>query len=517
MRLPRSAAILVALTLTALTLVAVSGPATAVQQFQDDFESGNMSNWDSSAGLNVQQAITNGGSAFAARSTASRAWAAKDLSAARDNLFVRLFVNVRSQREEFQVLRFRRASGEILAALSILDSGRLRIRNFVTGNSSVSRDDIHRGWNDLQMQVFVNGRRSRLKAWLDGDRVVSRRVRLGSAGTGTVEIGNRAAGRNYNAVYDDVTVDTERIRDLTVLAAGNIACDPNQAGYNGGDGTATSCHMKHTSNLLVRRYSDAVLALGDNQYICGGHRGFNQSYDPTWGRVYNKTYPVPGDKEYRNTNNSPTGTDCEPPPNLAEGYQAYFSGAPGPAPGSAGEFWYSFELGDWHIVALNSACGLGVVQPDCDPQDGNGSAEYDWLVNDLANSNKQCTLVFFHHPRFSSGKHGNDADTAAFWSAMYDDGVELILNAHEHTYERFRAQDPQQNRDRANGIVEFVVGTGGHSHERFPSGTPEPNSVVRNDSTFGVLEVALRASSWRAEFIPEAGSTFTDSAKGNCH
>jgi hypothetical protein len=271
--------------------------------------------------------------------------------------------------------------------------------------------------------------------------------------------------------------------------------------------------MKHTSNILVNRNYDAVLAAGDNQYICGGQAGYNQSYDPSWGRVYDKTYPTPGDKEYRNTNNSPNGTGCEPPPNLAEGYQAYFSGAPGPAPGTPGEFWYSFDLGDWHIVSLNSACGSGVVLPEC----GVGSPQLNWLINDLANSNQECTLAFFHHPRFSSGKHGNDADTAQFWTAMHDDGVELVVNAHDHTYERFLAQDPQQNRDRAGGIVEFVVGSGGHSHESFPAGAAEPNSAVRNSTSFGILELTLRASSWRAEFVAEAGSTFTDSAKGNCH
>jgi hypothetical protein len=503
----------VTLALTALALVAGPSPVSAVQQFEDDFESGNLSNWDASAGLNVQQSITNGGSAYAARSTASKAWAAKDLASVQQDLFARVFVNVRSQREEFHVLRFRKASGQTLAALSILNSGRLRVRNYVSGKAFTSTNRIHRGWNDLQMRVFVNGRRSRLRAWLDGDGAINHRVRMGSAGTGTVEIGNRIGRRRYTAVYDDVTVDTQFIRDITVLAAGNIACDPNQPSYHGGDGSGFACHMKYTSNILVNRYSDAVLALGDNQYICGGHGAYNQSYDQSWGRVYNKTYPVPGDKEYRTTENSPNGTDCEPPQNFAEGYEAYFGSAPGPAPGASQEFWYSFELGNWHIVALNSACGSGVVLPECGP----GSAELTWLVNDLANSNKQCTLVFFHHPRFSSGTHGNDADTAPFWNAMYDDGVELVLNAHDHTYERFLAQDPQQNRDRANGIVEFVVGSGGHSHEQFPGGAPEPNSAVRNALTFGVLEVALRASSWRAEFIPEAGSSFTDSATGNCH
>jgi hypothetical protein len=367
------------------------------------------------------------------------------------------------------------------------------------------------------MRVFVNGARSRLRAWLDGKGVLNRRARLGSTGTGTVEIGNRLGHRRYVAVYDDVTIDTNFMKDTTIIAAGNIACDPNQPSYNGGNGSGFACHMKATSNTLVRRQPDAVLALGDNQYICGGQSAYNQSYDPSWGRVYDKTYPVPGDKEYRTTVNSPNGTGCEPPQNFAEGFEAYYANAPGPAPGTSKEFWYSFELGNWHIVALNSACGTGTVLPDCDPQDGNGSAEYDWLVNDLANSNKQCTLVFFHHPRFSSGTHGNDADVRFFWDAMYDDGVELVLNAHDHTYERFRAQDPQQNRDQANGIVQFVVGSGGHSHERFPGGTPEPNSAARNDSTFGVLEVALRTSSWRAEFIPEKGSSYTDSATGNCH
>jgi hypothetical protein len=504
----------VVLALSTLSLVAAPGPATAVIKLQDDFEAGNWNKWSSHAGLALQQNVTHGGSTYAAHNTASKGWASKNLGGSQADLYFRAWVNVRRHRDEFQVLGFRRGSGRLFAALAITPSNRLRLRNYDSRRSFTSITRIHRGWNDLQMRVLARGRRSRLTVWLDDDPVrgFPRRARLRRGGTANIELGNRTRGRRYDAIYDDVRVDTRFIRDLTIGAAGNIACDPKQKSYNGGNGSGFACHMKHTSNLLVRGRYNAVLALGDNQYICGGLSAYNQSYDPSWGRVYGRTYPVPGDKEYRTTNNSPDGTGCYDPPNPARGFRAYYANAPGDAPGAAGEFWYSFELGSWHVVALNSACGTGVVQPEC----GVGSPQYQFLQNDLQNSAKECTLVFFHHARFSSGTHGNDADVADFWDLMYNDGVELVLNAHDHTYERFLAQDPAQNRDRANGIVEFVLGTGGHSHEKFPP-NPEPNSAVRNASTFGILEVALRDGNWSAKFVHERGASFTDRVNGNCH
>jgi hypothetical protein len=503
--------------------LALPGPASAAELFSDGFESG-LSPWSSSAGLNIQSRFTNGGSGFAARSRRSVAFASKTLSPARGDVFARVFVLARRNRGEFEVLRFRDARGRAVAGLSILRNGRFLLRSYVTRRARAfgSRAGIHRGWNDLQMRVLM-GRRGRLQVWRDGQLAMRvRRIRLGRGRIGAVDVGNRARRRRYDAVYDDVTIGTTFIRDLTIGAAGNIACDPNQRSYNGGNGSSTACHMRHTSDILVRKNYDAVLALGDNQYICGGLSAYNRSYDPSWGRAYNRTYPVPGDKEYRNTNNAPNGTGCEPPQNFAEGYGAYFANAPGPAPGDAAKFWYSFNLGAWHIVALNSGCGVDNPVPRCDgPEDESpgrtgDSEQYNWLQADLAANSDRCTLAIFHHPRFSSARGGNNPEVAGLWNLLYNEGAELVLNAHEHNYERFRPQNPAGNLDRANGIVQFTVGTGGNSLERF-LGAAQTNTAQRDSSSFGVLEVALRSNSWRATFVPEAGDTFTDSATGNCH
>jgi acid phosphatase type 7 len=290
--------------------------------------------------------------------------------------------------------------------------------------------------------------------------------------------------------------------DPVIAAAGNIACDPVQIGQS-----STACHMDATSDLLVTGQYDAVLALGDNQYICAGYGAFQKSFDPTWGRVYERMYPVPGDKEYRSAATAPDGTDCsQQGEEKPEGFRQYFGDAPGRPPG----FYYSFNVGQWHLVALNSAC---LHAGGCKV----GSPQYRFLVKDLASHKSQCTLVFWHHPRFSSGAHGNDARYADWWEAMYRSGVDLTLHAHEHTYERFAPQTPDQLLDAKRGIRQFIVGTGGHSHVNFPDHDPQPNSEVRNDNTFGILELVLHPNSYEWQFVPEDVEGFSDSGQGDCH
>jgi len=174
-----------------------------------------------------------------------------------------------------------------------------------------------------------------------------------------------------------------------VAAVGDIACDPANPSYNGGDGTATACRMKATSDLLVGGGWSAVLLLGDNQYEDGALARYQASYDPTWGRVKGLTYPAPGNHEY--------GTPG------AAGYFAYFGAAAGdPARG-----YYSFDLGAWHLVVLNSNCA---AVSGCGP----GSAQEQWLAADLAAHPGRCTLAYWHHPRFSSGQHGDDPLSQTF-------------------------------------------------------------------------------------------------------
>jgi hypothetical protein len=288
--------------------------------------------------------------------------------------------------------------------------------------------------------------------------------------------------------------------------------------------------MRHVSDMLLdatgRPKYGAVLALGDNQYVCGGPLAYQRSYGPTWGRVYDVTKPVVGDKDYRTTANAPDGTDCSDPPGRAEGFFDYFDGIagvePGPTAGSGA--YYSFEIPEgcapsddvcWHVIALNGNCRKA---KGCEP----GTPQYDWLAADLAahpNSQYACTLAFWHWPRFSSGKHGSDPTFDSIWRLLYQHDVDVVLNAHEHLYERFAPQDPNGNIDTAQGIRQFTVGTGGVSHAKFPSAQRLPTSQASNDNTFGILTLDLGAQSYGWAFLPEPGKTFTDvsTAPTSCH
>lgn len=274
-----------------------------------------------------------------------------------------------------------------------------------------------------------------------------------------------------------------------VAAAGDIACDPGDPGFNGGNGTTTRCKQKATSNLLVNSGLDAVLALGDIQYEDATHAQFMASYDPSWGRVKSITRPVAGNHEYE------TGT--------AAGYFQYFGSAAGdPAKG-----YYSFDLGDWHVVALNSDCWrVGGCKPG-DPQN-------DWLRSDLAARPSRCTLAYWHYPRFSSGPEGNDPAVKPLWDALYEAGVDVVLNGHEHLYERFALQTPGGQSDPKRGIRQFTVGTGGKNLYSFAG--RRPNSQVRNASAFGVLRLTLYPTSYEWRFVPIAGKTFTDRGATDC-
>jgi acid phosphatase type 7 len=273
-----------------------------------------------------------------------------------------------------------------------------------------------------------------------------------------------------------------------IAAAGDIACDPESAEYDGGAGTATSCRMRATSDLLLRTNLAAVLTLGDNQYENGEPNKFQVSYGPTWGRVRSITHPSPGNHDY--------GTPG------AAGYFTYF----GPAAGDALRGYYSFDIGGWHLVSLNSNCApVG----GCGP----GSPQLAWLQQDLAAYPAPCILAFWHHPRFSSGHHGGDPTYEAFWQALREAGAEIVLNGHEHDYERFGPRGPNGETDPA-GIREFVVGTGGHSLRTFAS---SPTSEVRSADSFGVLELAMASDRYAWRFVPAAPDTFTDAGSAGCH
>ncbi|MCE3287905.1 MAG: Alkaline phosphatase [Gaiellaceae bacterium] len=279
-----------------------------------------------------------------------------------------------------------------------------------------------------------------------------------------------------------------RVVGPTIAAAGDIACAPESPAFNGGTGERNRCRQRATSDLLLARHV-GVLALGDLQYEDGSNARFLESYDASWGRVKAITAPVPGNHEYRTRG--------------ATGYFRYF----GRSARDPGKGYYSFDLGRWHLVALNSNCA---AVAGC----GAGSPQETWLRADLAASRARCTLAYWHHPRYSSGVHGSDRSYRAFWQALYDAGADLVLVGHDHDYERFAPQDANGRRDVARGLRQFVVGTGGHSLRTFPR--IEPNSEARDSSTFGVLELTLGAGAYAWRFRPAVG-TFTDEGSARCH
>jgi hypothetical protein len=276
----------------------------------------------------------------------------------------------------------------------------------------------------------------------------------------------------------------------TLAAAGDIACDPYDPRFAQGGGDAGACQMRGTAKLLEGGGPSAVLALGDVQYGNGGIADYRASYGPSWGRLKSITHPVLGDGDYHNQN--------------AAGYFSYF----GTAAGAPNQGWYSFDLGSWHVIVLNSNCSrVGGCQA--------GSPQERWLRADLARHSAKCTLAAWHLPRFGSNGVRVDNTSLAFWRDLYAAGADLVLNGNNHFYERFGPQDPGGKADPARGVREFIVGTGGRSHQ--PLDAPLANSQVRDDRTFGFLELTLLPGGYDWRFVPEPGSTFTDSGSGTCH
>jgi acid phosphatase type 7 len=320
---------------------------------------------------------------------------------------------------------------------------------------------------------------------------------LASRGRQALAVYSREAGqRRAPRLVISASGSQRSQADPVIAAAGDIACDPLSADLNGGRGAHGACQDRVTAALLARRDLAAVLTLGDNQYEDGRLSAFRTVYDRTWGRVKGITHPAVGNHEYRTPG--------------ATGYFDYFNGvgqAIGPA-GERGKGYYSFDIGAWHLIALNS---------NCDQVGGceSGSPQERWLQADLAAHASLCTLAYWHHPRFSSGQEGTSSRVAALWQDLYDAGADLVLVGHAHDYERFAPQDPTGTADPARGIREIVVGTGGKRHYGFLD--VQPNSAVRNADTWGVVELTLHATGYDWRFVPEAGGWFTDAGSAPCH
>lgn len=250
-------------------------------------------------------------------------------------------------------------------------------------------------------------------------------------------------------------------KSYRVVAAGDIA----QAGGA----------QAKTAQLVRALNPDKVLVLGDTVYDRGTINEFMTYYEPTWGAFKAKTAPAPGNHEYLTSD--------------AAGYFEYF----GKAAGNKDKGYYSFDLGSWHLISLNS--------------EKMSSGQLDWLKQDLDSSQKPCILAYWHRPLFSSGEHGNDPTFKPFWDLLYAKGADIVLNGHDHNYERFEKQDPSGRSD-SRGIREFVVGTGGATERYFI--VNRANSQIRKTGVYGVLELTLRDNSYETDFRPVSGTAFSD-------
>ncbi len=240
-----------------------------------------------------------------------------------------------------------------------------------------------------------------------------------------------------------------------------------------------------TATLLERFPSATVFTTGDNVYPSGKLDTYERCYEPSWGRVKSRTRPATGNHDFAEG---------------IEGYFAYF----GKNAGTEGKAYYSYDLGGWHIAVLDSECRDG-----CDI----GSKQYEWLKHDLEASRSSCTMAMWHHPVFSSSMHGNTYRALDLWKLLYDFSAEVVVNGHDHSYERFAPQDREGKAD-PQGIREFVVGTGGK--DLYANRLIQSNSEIRNTETFGIMKFDLRPGSYAWEFIPVEGSTFTDRGEGTC-
>ncbi|MDQ3222141.1 MAG: alkaline phosphatase [Gemmatimonadota bacterium] len=288
-----------------------------------------------------------------------------------------------------------------------------------------------------------------------------------------------------------------------VGAVGDMACDPADSRFNDGAGTTTACQQSQTSNVVVADASlTAVLGLGDYQYDCGDPADYAVSYNPTWGRLDQLMNPTLGNHEYQ-TGTDSSGATCPTTNTSAEPYFQYFGAAA--HPDTNGHF--SFDLGTWHLIALNANCRMA---GGC----GATSAQTRWLQADLEATTQPCVLAFWHQPRFSGAGTGSVAAYKPWWQALYAAHADVVLNGHRHNYQRFAPLTPDGVVDQAAGITEYIVGTGGVGlHGVKSTATPAP---VFWKKTFGYLRMILDATSWSAEFIDYRGTTL-DTSTGACH
>jgi hypothetical protein len=345
-------------------------------------------------------------------------------------------------------------------------------------------------------------------------------------------------------------------KQYTLVAVGDIACEPDDAS-NASNPAPVKCGSASlggvdaeyaTAQQAYGFHPDAVALLGDEQYQVGKLSDFEQSFEQAWGGLKFLEHPAPGNHEYYAYTKK---GDNEPGQNGA-GYFAYFnghdqSGAPY-SQGQAGDDtlsnqgWYSYDLGNWHVISLNVECNSAAFSNDCSTTDsGLLAQETQWLAQDLKNNHAPCTVAYWHQPTFSAttsstatvpasapgagGQEGSVAD--AWWQLLYDHHATLVLNGHEHVYARMRPMDPAGNYDPTHGIPQITIGTGGESLDTVavPGGVyANPNVVTAYDQGYGVLSMTLAPNGYSFTYKPVlAGAGFgasalnyADSGSGSC-
>jgi len=321
----------------------------------------------------------------------------------------------------------------------------------------------------------------------------------GTTASGTKSSVSPITGTHAYAAEGDYHVTVSVTNSLNVTGTDGLTVDATApviiAAGDIGDCTRTS---DEATGALLDTIPGTVMPLGDNAYLSGTPTEYATCYDPAWGRVKNRTRPVPGNHDYYNPG----------PSKNADGYFGYFGAAAGPDK----KGYYDFTLGTWFIIVLNT----GTENGDSIKA---GSAQEQWLRAELASHSQQCTLALWHHPQFTTvtGRPFIRPETTPLFQALYDGGVDLLLNGHDHTYQRFAPMRADGTADAAFGVRQITAGTGG-GEGLYGFGPTIPNLEVRNADTFGVLKLTLHESSYDWKFIPAPGfGSFTDSGSGNCH
>ncbi|HEX2903975.1 MAG TPA: metallophosphoesterase [Jatrophihabitans sp.] len=386
----------------------------------------------------------------------------------------------------------------------------------------------------------------------------SRIVALGVAGAAVVALSGVATADPHQLNGWPYSGSSGHQHSYTLAAVGDIACEPDNQ-ENAGNPAALKCNGSEigglpaefaTAQQATAMHPDAVALMGDEQYQVGKLSDFEQSFEQTWGGLKFLEHPAPGNHEYYAYTKH---GDNEPAQN-GNGYFGYFNGhdangIPNPQ-GQAGDDtadrqgWYSYDLGNWHIVALNNECKATAFGNDCSTSDaGLLAQETQWLKADLARSHQPCTLAYWHQPTFTAADSSTDvpdpsapgADSTeglaadAWWKLLYADHATLVLNGHEHYYARFRPQNPDGKFDPKHGITQFTVGSGGEALDtlaRTSTGAfSNPNVVTAQDQAYGVLQLKLNPHGYTFAYRPAAAGSgadpatalqYLDSGSGSC-